>query len=167
MIRLKVSKGLWVVNFGLIRHTQQRFFQLSLMGGNVVASSTAGCSTSPLLSLHSSLTRLVGSSSVVESLLLWHLRYKQWHTYDHPLQVCLMFSKSIDFSNFYFTYLCLFVFLLWSNYLFVKNKYYFTYILVYYVALILISHLWCSGLIIRFRYWKITSNVLLSQCSGC
>lgn len=29
---------------------------------------------------HSSLARLVGSSSVLESLLLWHLRYKQWHT---------------------------------------------------------------------------------------
>lgn len=29
------------------------------------------------------------------------------HTYDHLLQVCLMFSKSIDFSNFYFIYVCI------------------------------------------------------------
>lgn len=50
------------------------------------------------------------------------------------------------------------------------SKYYFyiiSHILVCYVVHILISNLWCCGLINLLCYWKITSVVLLWQCSGC
>lgn len=40
----------------------------------------------PLLSLQSCLARLVGTISVLERLLLWHVRYRLWHT---PLIITL------------------------------------------------------------------------------
>lgn len=57
-------------------------------------------SSDPLLSLHSFLARLFGSSSVLECLLLWHPRHKQWHTHSPMMSLTQVLSKSSDFFFF-------------------------------------------------------------------
>lgn len=49
-------------------------------------------------SLHSSLTRQVGSTTILESLLWWHPRHEQWHT-------SMITSSAFKVNRFFFYYL--------------------------------------------------------------
>lgn len=86
----------WVVCCGVTQHVTNRLYQLGLTGDNIVVSSlrAVAAAAAPLLSLHSSPSRLLGSSSVLRSLLLWHLRHKQWHTPMIPRPKCTQSFQS-------------------------------------------------------------------------
>lgn len=132
----------WGVYFSLSQHTVHRFYRQSLIRGIVVVSSTAGCSSSssPLLSLHSSLPRLVGSSSVMESLLLWHLRYKQWHTPMITSFKCAScFESQMIFFKLGLTHYTICVYSYSYLLLQVQNKYYFSHIIISWYQLCICS----------------------------